>query len=258
MRPSVALAFRYLRLVMLPFVLFGRMDEAKATGLSVPLLNGSVLTLDGLDLIVSGCVYTVNGTVSAGGCSAASAELASVSGSYLSFILDHSAGGDLFSNVRGPGNSLELNFNLLVARTAGNTTAYVTSDTATLNMTGGGGANILDNVTASNSSTSPAFNIALSGAVVPTTGNASFGVTAAFTLNVDAAVTAHDNSANHALSLNSVAMRLTPAPEPATVGIFLVGLAGLHYARSRRRRSPERPGRTQTATARTGETNDAP
>jgi hypothetical protein len=151
-------------------------------------------------------------------------------GGFLSFVLDHSGGSALFPSVQGSNSSLELNFNLQVARTAGNTTAFVTSDTATLTISGGGGTNVLTNVTASNSSTAPAFNISLAGAAAPSTGSASFASTTAFTLNVDALIISHDNSAVHALTLNSLAVQLKPAPEPLSIGLFLVGLTGLGVA----------------------------
>jgi len=209
---------------------------------AVGLQNTSVLTLDHMTATVGSCVYTLNGVTQAS-CGTNNAELiATLGGTYMSMTVDKAGGGVLWDSIQksvaNPNPSFEIAFTLTLARDVGNTTAYVTSDAATLfaSQTGGPASN-LDLITASNTNLpSPAASINLTGSSPGPIFSGWSTQASNFTYNVDMKLDATNIALGNTLTLNRLVMQLKPAPEPASVGIFLVGLAGLRIMRRGRNR----------------------
>ena len=207
---------------------------------AVSLLNGSALSANGLNIVVSNCQLTLAG-VAQSDCSAGNLEIIADAGPGASIRIQGAGGGNIFSAALGSG-LYDVNFKLDI--TAINPGTTITS--AALAMFG-----------STTGTPSFPYNLLPTGSyvsvgetVVPFGGpsqNMSVNLGAATSSSVSfAAVTSlsvtKDLKLNAAvpgvgtLTLSHVTQSYLPAPEPATIGLLLVGAGGIIAARQRRRR----------------------
>jgi hypothetical protein len=213
---------------------------------TVGLFNGSVIQVNGLQFTVGGCEYATNGATlptgintSCGTAASSYAEITAQGGPGSAVLIDKSGGGAIFSSTDATGND-ELKFTLTITpSTSSGATAKtkVTNAVTTLSGSAGGTGNnglVTDTISYNNLS-----SVTGGGALDLTTlsatnnfakqsGSFSFSYTEDLKLNTQAGTT---------LALRSLLLRLNPAPEPVTIGIFLVGLAGMGAARRARKKA---------------------
>ena len=209
----------------------------------VALLVGSTITVDGLQMTVGSCKLTLLG-VSQSDCSTGHLQISALTGPGAGIEISGdgtgSNGANIFSLAQNacagfPAACDDVNFTLNIVGVDPKTTvssaamtlaAVVGSSNDLLNASGG--ENIL------NSSGTVVAHVAANpsstGNPVIANGSTSFSPMSSFSVNKDLAL---HSSTGEALTLSYVTQLYTPAPEPVSIGIFLVGLAGLGAARRR-------------------------
>lgn len=212
---------------------------------AVGLFNGSVITVDGLQFTVGNCDYAINGGTLPGGtnnsCGTtnanAVAEIVSQSGPGSQVLVDKNGGGTLFSTTTGSGND-ELKFTLTIVQGTGSTArTSVSNMNTTLSGSESGSTNqtrVADTIThtgLSGFSGTTALNLGTLSAFDTFT---KLTNPFSFTVTEDLKLTTTNGAT---LKLNNVLLAFSPAPEPVSVGIFMVGLAALGAARRGRGKS---------------------
>ncbi|MDR3538247.1 MAG: PEP-CTERM sorting domain-containing protein [Acetobacteraceae bacterium] len=196
---------------------------------------GSLVT-DNLTITVTSCLLTIGGVSQSGGCTGQEmVAVASPSGAEIK--IDALGGGTLFSMTSLGGTSTaydDLQVTLSIAQTASRTT--VSSAAITLNGT----APSADLAKVTGGETVTANGTALP-TMFPTLAapndSISFGPVGTLSVSKDIRVSTQGVNAGDVLTLSSVTQLYSPAPEPAAIGAFLVGLVGLGAVR---RRAPAR------------------
>jgi hypothetical protein len=205
------------------------------------LFDGNSIDVFGLHVAISGCAVETNGGsfLSCGSTNAnAFAEIISQPGPGSAVLIDKNSGGTLFSSTQNTGLD-DLIFTLTVTPGAGSTS----HTTVTNVITSLAGSASPDNSTNRGRVTDTITHTGLFGFAggtaldLNTTSatNTFTPETAAFTFSYTENLKLN-TQANTGLNLTSLLIRFNPAPEPVSVGIFLVGLAGLSAARRARSR----------------------
>lgn len=219
---------------------------------AVGLYTGASFSFDGLNLSVTGCALTGVSLAGlpAGSCGTTDTNayltLSGTTGVNAIFNIARNGGGDIFSAATGSNLTYDITYTLAVTRTGAKTTvnsaALSLAGSAKTTSTGAADPVAADyaRVSATETFLAPipigAANLATnlntpSAATSFTTPVTSFNVTNDLKLQ-----TGTFNLGN-TLKLSSVTLTYGPAPEPVSVGIFLVGLAGLGAARRTRRKA---------------------
>ena len=209
---------------------------------AVGLYTGASYTFDGLTLSVTGCTLTGVSLAGlpAGSCGTTDANsyltLAGTAGANAIFNLTKTGGGDIFSYASGTNTTYDVNFTLKI--TAAKAVTKVNS--AALAVNGSSSAGTLKNqVTATETFLAPipagATNLATS--LVTTSATTAF-TSAVSPLSTPLNVTGDlklltGTTLGTTLKLTSAMLTYGPAPEPLSIGIFMIGLAGLGAARHR-------------------------
>jgi hypothetical protein len=209
------------------------------------IYQGQSFTLDGLSMQVSPTATcsevlstTVQGTVinCTGSSSAVYEAIAGTGtrGAAFSLATYFNNNGDFFQPITGGAIYSELKFSLIVNAA---TAAKISSAKLTATTTGSGGTLSI---------TESGFPTGFTGSTLSLSAAGTASVTDAtayaspFTLNIDIKLTGP--SSGSSLALTSVSMIFNPAPEPVSISIFGVSLAGLAVARRfRRKRGPTLP-----------------
>ncbi len=206
---------------------------------AVPLLNGSVLSFNGLQFTVSGCAMILGGALSdpLGACTLKNLEILGVAGPGSNIRIQGENGTDIFSTVSTGSASLglfDVTFALAVTTTLPGTTVNQVSMALTGSVTGTSGTRVSAGATLTGTDT-PISNqtTMVSG---PTSRTWAFSSDTAFNETKDLKLNAVGAAADSVLVLSYVTQGFLPAPEPISVGVFLVGLAGLGAVRRIRRK----------------------
>jgi|GEM_PF-5566646 len=211
---------------------------------AVPLLNGSVLSFNGLQFTVSGCGMVLGGALNAplSSCSAKNLEILGIAGPGANVRIQGENGTDIFSVV-STGSSTsglyDVAFSLAVTTTLPNTTVNQVSMALTGSVTGTSGSRVSAGATLTGTDT-PIANQSMSVAG-PTSRTWTFSSDTAFNETKDLKLNAVGAAAGSVLVLSYVTQGFLPAPEPISVGVFLVGLAGLGAAKRLRRNRTRQP-----------------
>jgi hypothetical protein len=229
------------RVAILSLFLIAAASHVWAQTGSTIIQNGKSMAYDGYTFTISNCAYGVNTTTLTGSCtgnstidlvgmnqsrggftlqvqnaagtgSAALSETSTAKQSYLSFTVTVSGAGPQISGATLTGTGV-------VTNCASSCSSTVTTSIAAM------GSTMNDPWVAASGSKS--YNTSTSFA--PMSLN-----TVAFNENLDLNSAGVVSGAT--LSLTSVALRMTRAPEPASIAILLCGVGGLTLARRRRRR----------------------
>ena len=210
---------------------------------AVPLLNGQVLSFNGLQFSVSGCAMILGGALNdpLGACTLKNLEIIGVAGPGSNIRIQGEDGGNIFSAI-GTGSGLtglyDVTFQLNVTTTLPNTTVNQVSMALTGSVTGTSGTRVSAGAVITGTSADGAMALSMVG---PTTGSLSFASDTAFNENKDLKLNAVGAANGSVLVLSYVTQGFLPAPEPISVGVFLVGLAGLGAARRLRRKDAHQP-----------------
>ena len=236
--------------VALAFCMVGTMHTAHAQSTGYFLLqNGASFNFGGLHFSVSGCVLTLNSTTqtscasytdstsnssTAGAVVFAGAEIgglsAGVGGSNPVInieALNNGNGGNLFNNLKAKKN-YDLTFALSVARNGSNPTNDITSVTESLFATTGPTGQAADASLIDSAFSNGAANMTVH-AGSPSTLTDTFASTSTLTFNIDINL---NPSTGAAYTLKSATQQFSPAPEPISISLFVVGLAGIAFSRS--------------------------
>jgi len=207
------------------------------------LMNGSALSVSGLNIVVANCQLTLGG-VAQSDCSAGNLEFIADAGPGASIRIQGAGGGNIFSAALGSGLydvSFTFNISAINPGTTVNSAALAMfgSATGTLNFPFGA---------------LPAASLVSVGETVTPFGGPSQN------MNVNLAAATSSSVAFSSVSTLSVVKDLKlnaalpgvgtltlshvtqsyqgylPVPEPATIGLFLLGVGGIAAARSRLRR----------------------
>lgn len=212
---------------------------------AVPLLNGSVLSFNGLQFTVTGCAMILGGALAdpLGACSLKNLEILGVAGAGSNIRIQGENGTDIFSVIStGSATSglYDVTFQLGVATTLPRTTVNQVSMALTGSVTGTSGSRVSAGATLSGTDTLTANQTTqLSG---PTSRTWTFSSDTAFNETKDLKLNSVGAVAGSVLTLSYVTQGFLPAPEPISMGVFLVGLAGLGAARRLRRKGAHQPG----------------
>lgn len=235
------------KITALLFALFvlGVVNHANAQlPAAVSLVSGSTVTFDGLQFTVSSCSFRSNGTTST--CSAANDLLqvvASNRGTPTIEILGNGSGtdGGTGSIAKGSaalacnactGTSL-LTVTIGVKRASGKaSTITAFSNAITGNITNSGITSKVYYATNTLKSSENAATKLSSGTIAIT--NALTSTSSTMSFKVTLGLSAYSSGV---LALNSDRLNFSPAPEPATIALFGVGLVGLTTVRRRLKRN---------------------
>jgi hypothetical protein len=192
---------------------------------AVSLMAGSMLTMNGLDISVTSCTYILMGT--SGSCSAA--EMLATNDPTSLLKIQGANGADLFSVAAQTGLS-DITVTLHVQNNPSFPHSSVNQVSLALagSITGGHGTSPVWVSTGENSAVFPS-NMSVN--LASPTASTSFTNTQSFNITKDLKVNSALGAAGDTLKLSYVTQGFLPAPEPVSVGIFLVGLAGLGAAR---------------------------
>lgn len=208
-------------------------DPARA----VSLINGSILTLDGLKLTVSGCSLMLAG-VTQSSCAAGNLALQALTfASGASYIIAGSGAGANGTNIFSAAVSdqeYKLLFTLAVAASVPGSKTTVSS--AALSTSGSGGDCYDGMFTAADQVFSAAAgNTMLMTSLASETTSGSFSPINSFSISNTFALEGDDLPGNGVLTLSSVRGTLNPALEPASVTLLLTGFVGVLITRRWRR-----------------------
>ena len=215
---------------------------APAAALGVGLYTGASYTFDGLTLKVTGCSLSLAGSAP-GSCGTNDANsyltLAGTTGPNAIFNVTKTGGGDIFSYASGGNLTYDVNFTLQI--TAAKAVTKVTS--AALAIAGSSSTGLFKNqvtgtetflapvppgsTALATSLTAPSTTTTFTAAVSPLT--TPINVTTDLKLFSGATL-------GTTLKLASATLTFGPAPEPLSIAVFAVGLAGLGAARRKMRR----------------------
>jgi len=211
---------------------------ARPAAAQTAIYDNQSITASGVLMTVTGCFFRNNTTAAATACDSlahtSSDQMTVVTGprgTGASILINHSGGTDLLVAPTNRGRITELKFTLTV-----NASTLHPINMATLSDIIVPGNNRASVSLVENNFLSPwalPQNITITSAAatgsgsLSTTGNVM--VTTPFALNFDLKLTSTQNSNN--LKLSSVTLAFRPAPEPLSIGVFMVGLAGLGAAR---------------------------
>jgi hypothetical protein len=217
------------------------------------LINGASITVDGIDYTVGSCEYAVNGGTFPSGTNnsckegdvsggAAINEMTAQGGLGSAILVTATGGGAIFASTTTSGND-QLKFTLTLSPGTGSTAkTTLTNMTTTLagSASPSGSGDITDTITSSLPGVSPAFatlNLSnltdINTFTKQTITSGHFGSSNP-TLTEDLTLNTHTSTT---ISLTSLLIRLNPAPEPLSLSVFGVGLAGLGYVRRKRRKA---------------------
>jgi hypothetical protein len=202
--------------------------------------SGTVLTLNGLTFTVTTCTVKLGSATVHNCASSDNLELLGVSTGRGTVTLDviGTGGGPIFSLASSANQTDTLTLGLSAATNAP-ATAKVSSATLTLNATGpssgGWGTNSASWTQTVSLHPSP-LALALTGASTATTASSNWSPTtsgSSFTITDTIALT-RTGCSGCTISLSSAVEKFNTAPEPASIGVLLLGLGGLAMARRRR------------------------
>lgn len=222
---------------------------------AIGLVANDSFNLYGLNVDVSGCTIGLNGAT-ASACTAANKlellEVASPTDSITFDVIGYSGtapGSTTSAALTSSSGTSQLNLTLVVSPNSsyGTSTTRVTG--ATLTAVGDDAFTHADSGTTAQASaafsagtTASALTAKLTPQVtqgtptlqtVPTSPNSFSPESASFTITENLELDPGNHSVN-ALSLNSVALKFTTTPEPASIMMLLAGLAGIAVVRRRR------------------------
>ncbi len=217
---------------------------------AVGLFNGSVLSVNGLNLTVANCIVRLGaaGTSVCPTGSSAAYEMLQFTGAGATVKIQGINGADIFSNIATGTNFYDLKFDLQVAAPSTRTTVNQVAMTMSSALTGSAGTPVT--AVSAGESFSAGFagatNFTLNGYGV--TGGNSGTFTAVnptgstFSVTKDLKVNQVLIAGADTVSLRYVTQSFTPAPEPVSISVMLSGLAGLSFVRNRRRKAARRTG----------------
>lgn len=204
---------------------------------AVALLNGSTLSVNGLDIIVAGCSLTLGGAAQAS-CAPGNLEIVEdTTGPGASIRIQGVGGGNIFSAALGAG-LYDVTFTLNIT-----STLPVTVSEARLGISGsaigvpflpvaiGGLVSAGENIIGTSNDGN--MNVNLAGG--PTTVSRAFSPVTSFSVVKDLKLNAAVPGLGF-LTLASVTQSYLPAPEPATIGLMLAGVGGMALVRRRKAR----------------------
>jgi hypothetical protein len=208
------------------FALAGAVRPAWAS--SADVYNGNSFTADGVLFSFTGCTDIIN-SGSSTSCSTSTNSVAKfVLGTGVDgadFTIEGVSGGSLFSNLSS-GKTDELKFTLTVNATPSTPVNFAQLSAIT---SGSGSSSSILASEAYNGSTILSLTAAgVTSVQDPTT------MTSQFMLNYDIKLV---QGAGGTLVLSSVTSLFTPAPEPLSLSVLAVGLAGLGIVRRRRNKA---------------------
>lgn len=204
------------------------------------LLNGSVLSVNGLNIVVANCQLTLGGAAQSS-CAPGNLEFIADAGPGASIRIQGAGGGNIFSAALGSGLydvTFTLNISAINPGTTVNSAALAMfgSATGTLNaplgaLPVGGLVSVGETVTPFGGP-SQNMNVNLAAATSSSVAFSSVGTLSVVKdLKLNAALPGVGT-----LTLSHVTQSYLPAPEPATIGLFLLGVGGIAAARNRLRR----------------------
>jgi hypothetical protein len=214
------------------------------TAAAVGLFNGSVIAVNGLQFTVGNCELALNGVALPTGTNTscgtnntdAFAEIIAHAGAGSSVLIDKNAGGTLFSSTSGGIN--ELKFTLTISTGTGSTVkTSVSNMTTTISGSETGSSNVTRVANTTSSSGLTGFTGLTSLNLGTLSASNTFTKEAnpvAFAVTEDLTTTPKTGAT---IKLNNVLLAFNPAPEPVSVGIFMVGLAALGAARGAQRKN---------------------
>ena len=202
----------------------------------IALLVGSTIAVDGLQMTVGSCTLTLAGLPQSD-CGAGHLQISALSGPGAGIMISGdgtgSSGTNIFSLAQGASGNDDIKFTLNISGIYPKTAV----SSAAMTLAADVGSSDLLKVSAGETITSGpktlgTFSVTPGAAGSPAiaNGSASFSAVSSFSVNKDLRLNA---SSTEALTLAYVTQLYTPAPEPVSIGIFLVGLAGLGAARRR-------------------------
>lgn len=224
------------RVAAVALLSIGGLAATTGSASAIALLNGSSLSVNGLNISVANCMLTLGG-VNQPDCAAGNLEIVSDTGPGASIRIQGVGGGNIFSAALGSG-LYDVSFTLNISAVLPGTTV----SEARLGMTGsatgtpagpvviGGLVSVGENVVGTSNDGN--MNVNLAGG--PTTASRTFAPITTFSVMKDLKLNAAVPGSG-TLTLAYVTQSYLPAPEPAAIGLMLTGLAGL--AASRRRKS---------------------
>ena len=220
------------------------------------LYTGAVFSFDGLNISVTGCTLTgvALAGLPAGSCGTTDTNayltLSGTAGTNAILNVTRTGGGDIFSAATGSNLTYDIVYTLAVTmpgtKTTVNSAALTLAGSA--RTTAGGTADPLaadyTRVTATETFLAPIPTGATNLATNLNTASLATNFTTpvkSFNVTNDLQLQTGTGNLGNTLKLSSVTLTYGPAPEPVSIGIFLVGLAGLGAAR--RARSKARAGK---------------
>jgi hypothetical protein len=213
---------------------------AAAPAHAVSLLNGATLSFGGLQLTVSNCQLTL-ASVLQSGCGAYAMEITDDGGVGANLRITGAGGGALFSasNSSGSNKIYDVAFDMTLVPLFPNTTVTSVSGAISATATGSqfvGLASMGEVIR--NSSNVQVGSFSVNG-FSPTSNSTSVSLGSpltSFSVHKDIGMTVLNGAGT--LTLNYATQGFLPAPEPMSIGLFGVGLAGLALLRRRLRPRP--------------------
>jgi hypothetical protein len=210
---------------------------------AVSLMVGQTLVASGLSISVVGCSVVIGGGP-ASACTAGSYEMVAGLSAGETIRIRGAGGGAIFNSIAAGSGLYDLSVDLeiqgLIPAATVNKISLAMAGSTNLGATTASklAVSVGENTSAPGASS---MTVNLNGPLTSSSSFAPFSpFTTPFVVNKDIKLSSSDATAGDTLTLSYVSQGFLPAPEPVSIGLFLLGVGGLGIARRYRRTGASR------------------